>query len=58
MESELTCPNCETTIESKAQLTEGHEVTELGFDGKNISLYGNRNLFLCKNCKRPLGIPK
>ncbi|MFU8870120.1 hypothetical protein [Natronococcus sp.] len=58
MTSELACPDCETTIESKDQLEEGDEVSEIEFDGENLRLYRNRNLLHCKNCKRPLGIPK
>ncbi|MFC4439309.1 MULTISPECIES: hypothetical protein [Natrialbaceae] len=58
MESELNCPECETAIRSKDQLEEGHEVSELAFEDDGISLYGNRNLFLCKNCKRPLGVDR
>ncbi|WP_254767862.1 hypothetical protein [Salinilacihabitans rarus] len=56
MTDELTCPGCGNTAESKAHLEEAHEVAELEFDGEEIALYGNRNLFLCRSCKRPLGV--
>lgn len=58
MKPEFTCPDCGTTVESKARLAKGHEVSKIEFGGEDVSLYENDNLFLCKNCKRPLGVPK
>ena len=42
-----------------AELEESHrhEVPEFDEDEDGgFHLYGNRDLFLCKNCKNPLGI--
>jgi len=53
----ITCPDCGTDVESADQLTDGPEVTELETDDDgSIRLYGNRDLFLCENCRRPLGV--
>lgn len=53
----LTCPECGTDIESADQLEDGPEVAELETDDDgSIHLYGKRDLFLCENCRNPLGL--
>jgi hypothetical protein len=53
----ITCPECGETVDSVEQLETEHDVpgVEENDDG-SISLFGNDDLFLCKNCKSPLGI--
>ena len=55
----LTCPECGTDAESMDDLETGHEVaeTEPQEDG-SLNLYGNKDLYLCKGCKKPLGVKK
>jgi hypothetical protein len=55
----ITCTECGDEVESMAELEESHrhEVPEFDEDEDGgFHLYGNRDLFLCKNCKNPLGI--
>ncbi|MEF8821989.1 MAG: hypothetical protein V5A52_06905 [Halovenus sp.] len=54
----LTCDNCGQEIESADDLEE-HEVPEIETkkDG-SLNLWGNNNLYLCKNCRRPLGVSR
>ncbi|MFC7230608.1 hypothetical protein ACFQMM_02980 [Saliphagus sp. GCM10025308] len=56
MADTLTCPECGDTIRSREHLEAGHEVAELEPNEDGLTLYGNRDLFLCRNCKRPLGV--
>lgn len=56
MADELTCSNCGKEIESADNL-EQHEVPEVDVDEEGgIHLYENNDLFLCKGCKKPLGV--
>jgi hypothetical protein len=59
MSDTLSCPECETEIDSIDGLERGGEIAEIeGDDDGSISLFGNRDLFLCRNCRRPLGMPR
>jgi hypothetical protein len=59
MSNELTCPECGETAESIDDLEEGGEVTEVEAGERgSLNLYENRDLFLCKNCRKPLGISR
>lgn len=53
----LHCPDCETEIDSADDLETSSDVPEVDVeeDG-SFSLFENRDLFLCKSCKRPLGV--
>lgn len=59
MADTLTCPECGAEIDSADQLEHEHEVAEVELeDSGSISLYGNRDLYMCKNCKRTLGVSR
>ncbi|MEF8826991.1 MAG: hypothetical protein V5A27_11745 [Halapricum sp.] len=55
----LTCPECGNEIESMEHLETAHEVTEVEpqEDG-SFNLFEKNDLFLCKNCRKPLGVGK
>lgn len=38
------------------ELEKDHEVAEIEADDDGFNHYGNRDLFLCKGCKEPLGV--
>ena len=55
----LTCPECGAEVDSMDQLEADHEVHEIeAQDDGSFTLYGNRDLFLCKNCKSHLGVSR
>ena len=56
MADTLACPECGTEVESADDLETGSSVPEVETteDG-GVRLFRNRDLFLCKNCKKPLG---
>ncbi|PSQ56002.1 MAG: hypothetical protein BRD23_09880 [Halobacteriales archaeon SW_9_67_25] len=57
MAESLTCPECGAEVASAEQLVAEHEVTEVEVDEDgSLNLFENRDLFLCKDCKNPLGI--
>jgi hypothetical protein len=59
MSDTLNCPECDNEIESIDELERGDEITEVEeSDDGSISLFENRDLFLCKNCKKPLGMSR
>lgn len=59
MTDTLSCPECEEEIESTDELEDGGEVAEIEADDDgSITLFENRDLFLCKNCKKPLGMSR
>lgn len=50
------CPECGEAIESSADLeTETVPEIEVEDDG-SFDLYGNTDLYLCKGCKKPMGV--
>lgn len=55
----LTCPECGAEAESVEDVgtVEVPEI-EVEGEGHSFNLFGNRDLFLCKDCKRPLGMPR
>lgn len=56
MADKLTCSECNKQIESADEL-ERQETNEIEVeDDGSFSLYGNDDLFLCKSCKKPLGV--
>jgi len=56
MTDELTCTECGADIESADDL-DRQEIDELEVDQDgSFSLYGNNDLYLCKSCKKPLGV--
>ncbi|MFQ3285551.1 MAG: hypothetical protein ACI9TI_000944 [Natronomonas sp.] len=59
MSDTITCSGCGEEVDSIEQLGESHSVPEIeAEEDGSISLFGNRDLFLCKNCKNPLGMRK
>ncbi len=59
MSDTLSCPDCETEIESLDELEREGEVSEIeATEDNSISLFENHDLFLCKNCKKPLGFSR
>jgi len=56
MTDTLHCQNCEKEIESTDDL-ERVEAPEVEPDGDGgFSLHGNDDLFLCRGCKKPMGV--
>ena len=52
----LTCDECGNEIESADDL-EQTEITEVEpQENGKLNLYGRTNLFLCKECRKPLGV--
>jgi len=57
MGDSIACPECGAEVDSIEELEAEHEVTELeANDDGSINLFENRDLFLCKDCKKPLGV--
>jgi hypothetical protein len=57
MTDNLSCPECGASVESKDELVAEHEVSEIEFeDDGSLNLYGNRDLYLCEECKKPMGV--
>lgn len=56
MGDSVTCPECGAEVESMDELEKDHEVAEIEADDDGFNHYGNRDLFLCKGCKEPLGV--
>lgn len=55
----LECPECEASIDSTDDLeTEGEVVEIEPEDDGSFQLYENHDLFLCKNCRKPLGVSR
>lgn len=52
----IDCPECETTIESADDLEKHEDIHDIDIEDDEFSLHGNRDLFLCKGCKKPLGV--
>ena len=59
MADTISCSNCGEVAESAADLEseESIPVVETEEDG-SIHLYENNNLFLCSNCRKPLGVSR
>lgn len=59
MADTITCPDCGEVAESADDLVAGESVPEVETtDTGSINLYGNRNLFLCSNCRKMLGVSR
>jgi len=59
MSDALTCPECGEAAESAEELDVEHDVPEVEVDDDgSISLFENRDLYLCENCKKPLGMSR
>lgn len=59
MSDTITCSECGEVAESIEDLNEAHkhEVPEFEVEENGgFKLFGNQDLFLCKNCKNPLGM--
>lgn len=55
----VTCPECGDEAESMEELNKAHkhEVPEFEVeDDGGFNLHENKDLFLCKSCKNPLGV--
>lgn len=54
----ITCPECGDEAESIEELEEAHKHEVPTFDvdeDGEFTVYGNNDLYMCKNCKNPLG---
>lgn len=59
MSDTLDCPECEASIDSTDDLEVEAGVPEVEADDDgSIHLYENRDLFLCANCRKPLGVSR
>jgi uncharacterized protein with PIN domain len=59
MSDTLSCPECDEEIESTDELETGEQVPEVEEDDDgSLTLFQNHDLFLCKNCKKPLGMSR
>lgn len=59
MSDTLECPGCGSRIESGEALEATTEVAEVEVAADDsIQLFGNRDLFMCKSCKKPLGVAR
>jgi hypothetical protein len=59
MSNTLNCPECGTDIDSTDDLEAADEVTEIEPDEDgSFQLYENHDLFLCKSCRKPLGVSR
>jgi len=56
MADTITCPECDAEVESLDDLEKHEEVHEVAGDGDSIELFGTRDLYLCKGCRKPLGV--
>jgi len=59
MGENITCPECGDEVESMEDLEKAHKHEVPEFDVEEdggFKLYGNRDLYLCKNCKSHLGV--
>jgi hypothetical protein len=59
MTDTLSCPECGTDVDSADDLDTGEELTqvEIEADG-SIDLFEKRDLFLCSDCRNPLGVSR
>ena len=55
MSDTLHCPDCDKEIDSTEDL-DTEQVPEVEGDEHSVSLFENRDLFLCKGCGKPLGV--
>ena len=56
MADSFSCPECGKQVEPSDDLTE-QKIDEVDVEDEGkITLYGNRDLFLCKECKTPMGV--
>lgn len=59
MTDTLSCPDCETEIDSLDELEREGAVSEIeAKDDGSFNLFEKRDLFLCKNCRNPLGVSR
>jgi len=59
MSDTLECPECDASIDSTDDLEAEGEVAEVEpEDDGSFQLYENNDLFLCKNCRKPLGVSR
>lgn len=59
MGDSLQCPECGQETETADDLDRDRAVPEVEMDDdRSIHLFENRDLFLCKNCKNPLGVSR
>jgi len=55
----LSCPECGTDVDSADDLDTGEEVAEVEIEADgSIDLFEKRDLFLCSDCRNPLGVSR
>ena len=59
MTDTVTCSDCGTDAESTddVEVVEDIDEIEVG-DDDSFDLFGKRDLFLCKECRNPLGVSR
>jgi DNA-directed RNA polymerase subunit RPC12/RpoP len=55
MTEQIDCPECGSEIESDDDI-DTDSIQEMDASDNSVTLYGNRDLYRCKNCKKPLGV--
>lgn len=59
MADSITCSDCGEVAESAADLESQESVPAIETDEDgSIQLYENNDLFLCSNCRKPLGVSR
>jgi len=59
MTDTMSCPECESEIDSADDLEQAGSVTTVETtDSGSINLYESRDLFLCSGCRKPLGVSR
>jgi hypothetical protein len=59
MTDTLSCPECGTDVDSADDLDTGEEVAEVEVEADgSIDLFEKRDLFLCSDCRNPLGVSR
>lgn len=59
MTDTVTCSECGMKAESKDDVEIEHDIDEIEIDDDNgFNLFAKRDLFLCKECRNPLGVSR
>lgn len=56
MADQIDCPECGSEISSADDVEHDGEIQEIEPENDSISLYENRDLYRCKDCKKVLGV--
>jgi predicted RNA-binding Zn-ribbon protein involved in translation (DUF1610 family) len=56
MADQVDCPECGNEITSADDVESDGEIAEIEPENDSVTLYGNRDLYRCKDCKKALGV--